>query len=97
MQYRTGKSQPSQIRLPLRDTSAANRAVLSMPAALPIALGEKKAAATLDMRPSEFRALVNDGILPKPRKIGPLERWDAEELRALLRGGQTDGYEDVRW
>ncbi|RBW63043.1 hypothetical protein DS906_01090 [Ruegeria sp. A3M17] len=63
----------------------------------PIAVSERNAAKLLDMPVGSFRDLVSNGILPRPRKIGPLERWDADELRAILRGQMIDGYEDVKW
>lgn len=63
----------------------------------PIAVGEKNAAKMLDLSLERFRSLVSDGVLPRPRKIGPYDRWDADELRALVRGQMTDGYENVRW
>lgn len=63
----------------------------------PIAVCEKNAAKMLDMPVQSFRSLVADGVLPRPRKIGPHERWDADELRATLRGQLIDGYEDVQW
>ncbi|MBY6043290.1 hypothetical protein [Phaeobacter italicus] len=49
------------------------------------------------MAPAQFRELVAQGVLPRPRKVGPLERWDAEELRSVMRGDFVDGYEDVQW
>lgn len=63
----------------------------------PIAVAEKGAARLLDMKPAEFRALVDQGVLPRARKVGPYERWDAEELRAVMRGDFIDGFEDVKW
>ncbi|MBY6056794.1 hypothetical protein [Leisingera daeponensis] len=63
----------------------------------PIAVAEKGAAQLLDMKPAEFRALVDQGVLPRPRKVGTYERWDAEELRAVMRGDFVDGFEDVKW
>lgn len=63
----------------------------------PIAVTEKNAAKLLDMPLSSFRELVAEGVMPRPRKIGPFERWDAEELRAILRGEKQDGYESVKW
>ncbi|EBA18364.1 hypothetical protein RSK20926_11614 [Roseobacter sp. SK209-2-6] len=62
-----------------------------------IAVAETGAAKMMDMKPSEFRELVAQGVLPRPRKVGPYERWDAEELRAVMRGDFVDGFEDVRW
>lgn len=63
----------------------------------PIAVGEKNAAKMLDLPVTRFRQLVSEGVLPRPRKIGPYERWDADELRAIIRGQMVDGYEDVKW
>ena len=63
----------------------------------PLAVGEKNAAHLLDLKLKEFRKLVDQGILPRPRKVGPFERWDAAELRAVVTGDYVDGYEDVKW
>lgn len=62
-----------------------------------IAVAEKNAAKLLDMKPDQFRTLVREGVLPRPRKVGPLERWDTDELKAILRGDGSDGFEDVKW
>lgn len=43
----------------------------------------QKAAEFLDMKPHEFRALVDAGALPQPAS---LDRWDVEELTAIMRG-----------
>jgi len=48
--------------------------------------GERSAAALLDMEPVEFRRLVERGCLPRPRRIGDLERWDTDELFRIIRG-----------
>lgn len=53
--------------------------------------GDKKAAALLDMKPAEFRGLVDDGVLPKPTKIGGFERWDVEQLQSIARGDAAEG------
>lgn len=63
----------------------------------PIAVAEKTAAKLLDMPLSQFRELVGQGVLPRPRRVGPLERWDAAELRSILRGEIDDGFGDVKW
>ncbi|MCA2007914.1 hypothetical protein [Tritonibacter mobilis] len=63
----------------------------------PIAVGEKSAAKMFDMEVRQFRDLVQQGILPKPRQIGSHDRWDAEELRAVVRGQMIHSYEDVQW
>lgn len=53
--------------------------------------GDKKAAALLDMKPAEFRGLVEDGVLPKPVNIGGFERWDVEQLQSIARGDAVEG------
>jgi len=53
--------------------------------------GDKKAAALLDMKPAEFRGLVDDGVLPKPTNIGGFERWDVEQLQSIARGDAAEG------
>jgi hypothetical protein len=63
----------------------------------PLAVGEKNAAHLLDLKLKEFRTLVDQGILPRPRKVGPFDRWDAAELRAIVRGEFVDGFEGVKW
>ncbi len=52
---------------------------------------DKNAAALLDMKPAEFRGLVDDGVLPKPTKIGEFERWDVEQLQSIARGDAAAG------
>ena len=59
--------------------------------------GDEKAAALLDLKPAEFRGLVDDGVLPKPTKIGGFERWDVEQLRTIVRGEAADGIGEVNW
>jgi hypothetical protein len=34
---------------------------------------------------------VNDGVLPKPTKIGVFERWDVEQLKTIARGDAAEG------
>ena len=53
--------------------------------------GDKKAAELLDMKPAEFRGLVDHGVLPKPTNIGGFERWDVEQLRSIARGDAAEG------
>ncbi|NUB42859.1 hypothetical protein GEU84_000545 [Fertoebacter nigrum] len=54
---------------------------------VPILANETTAAALLDMRPAEFRALVEGGHLPGGREIAPgFKRWDTDELRKLAKG-----------
>jgi hypothetical protein len=58
---------------------------------------DRNAAALLDMKPAEFRGLVNNGVLPKPTKIGVYERWDVEQLQTIARGEAADGTGKVNW
>jgi hypothetical protein len=57
----------------------------------------RNAAALLDLKPSEFRRLVDDGLLPKPRYIGIYERWDVEQLQTIARGDAANGIGEVNW
>ena len=65
-------------------------------AVTPLFAGERVAAALLDLKPSEFRALVNAGLLPRARSIGCHERWDVEALHQIARG--VAAFEDeMQW
>ena len=69
-----------------------------MSAPAPILASESTAARLLDMKPSEFRALVVAGHLPRPREIAPgVERWDVADLRRIGSGDAVDGLGDVAW
>jgi hypothetical protein len=57
---------------------------------------ERTAARLVDMKPDEFRALVDRGLLPPPRRIGNLERFDLAELQAVIRGDLIGGGE-MKW
>lgn len=59
--------------------------------------GEKKAAALLDIKPSEFRGLVEGGALPRPANIGGYERWDVEQLQTIARGAAAEGGGIIEW
>ena len=59
--------------------------------------GNKTAAALLDIKPSEFRGLVEGGHLPKPTNIGGYERWDVEQLQMIARGESVNGIGEVNW
>ncbi|SFQ66525.1 hypothetical protein SAMN05421853_11767 [Roseivivax halotolerans] len=52
---------------------------------------EDTAARLLDMKPTEFRGLVEGGHLPAGREIAGIRRWDVEELRKIFRGEMADG------
>ncbi len=63
-----------------------------MSIAAPIFASETTAAKLLDMRPTEFRALVDRGLLPKGREIAPgVVRWPVDDLRRIAGGEAVDG------
>ena len=68
-----------------------------MNAVAPILASERTAAKLLDMKPAEFRELVKEGHLPKPRNIAGHERWDVDELRQIGRGEVATGMTGVQW
>lgn len=49
----------------------------------PLFASESTAAALLDMKLSEFRALVERGALPGPNQFS---RWDVSQLQSIMRG-----------
>ena len=52
-----------------------------------ILASEKNAAKLLDMRPAEFRELVEAGALPRGHEIAPgYVRWRVAELDAIVTG-----------
>ena len=58
-----------------------------MTAITPIFVSETTAAKLLDMKPAEFRALVEAGHLPKGREIAPgVLRWVTDDLRRIRSG-----------
>lgn len=61
----------------------------------PAALREANAAAFLDMSVTRFRKLVRCGALPGPVKLADdVERWRADDLRAILSGNAARPSED---
>ena len=68
-----------------------------MTIALPLFANESTAARLLDMKPAEFRSLVEGGHLPRARDLGGLKRWDVEELRRIAKGEAAEGLGDVAW
>lgn len=58
---------------------------------------ERTAAKLLDLKPADFRDLVDQGHLPKPRDIAGHERWDVQELRQIGRGDFASGMGGVDW
>lgn len=64
----------------------------------PMFAGEVNAAALLDLKPGDFRALVDGGHLPKGRELAPgVTRWDVEELRRIVTGEAISGMDGVSW
>lgn len=64
----------------------------------PIFAGEANAARLLDMKPTEFRSLVQAGHLPRGREIAPgMIRWAVDDLRMIASGQGVDGMGDVKW
>lgn len=64
----------------------------------PILANETSAARLLDMKPAEFRSLVEAGHLPRGREIAPgLIRWNTEDLLRIASGDASDGMGDVQW
>lgn len=57
----------------------------------PIFASVNTAAKLLDMKPGEFRRLVEQGALPGPVRH---ERWDVEQIRAIMRGDAVRRNED---
>ncbi|UOA32205.1 hypothetical protein DSM110093_01990 [Sulfitobacter sp. DSM 110093] len=57
-----------------------------MPRFTPLFVTEKTAAALFDMKPAEFRLLVEHGALPKPRDIRGFERWRVADFEAIWTG-----------
>jgi len=51
-----------------------------------LAVKDTTAARMLDLSAAEFRKLVSAGALPPPARIGTHERWNVDQLRAILRG-----------
>lgn len=69
-----------------------------MTAPAPILASETSAARLLDMKPAEFRALVEAGHLPRGREIAPgVLRWVTEDFHRIARGDAADGMGGVQW
>ncbi|MBY6135062.1 helix-turn-helix transcriptional regulator [Leisingera sp. XS_AS12] len=61
----------------------------------PAALREANAAAFLDLSVTKFRSLVKHGALPGPVRLADgVERWRADDLRAILSGTAARPSED---
>lgn len=60
----------------------------------PLFASAATAAKLLDMKPSQFRTLVAEGVLPRPVEIGGETRWPVATLEALASGQPMD---DLQW
>ncbi|SIS65092.1 hypothetical protein SAMN05421772_102277 [Paracoccus saliphilus] len=56
----------------------------------PLFVRLENAAKMLDMKPAEFRQLVECGSLPGPVKH---DRWDVEQLASIMRGDAVKPHE----
>jgi hypothetical protein len=69
-----------------------------MQSAPPILASEATAAKLLDLKPAEFRSLVDAGLLPRPREIAPgVPRWVVDDLRRIASGEASEGMGSVVW
>lgn len=67
-----------------------------MTALAPIFANETTAAKLLDMKPAEFRGLVEAGHLPRGREIVPgMVRWSVDDLRRIATGEAID--QGINW
>lgn len=62
----------------------------------PLFASDRTSARLLDLPLAAFRAAVDLGALPKPRKIAGEDRWDVKELYSIARGDCLDGG-DIKW
>jgi len=60
----------------------------------PLFARDRTAAQLLDMTPSEFLDLVKAGALPRPTRVGEVERWSVTDLDAILRGSKPELHDD---
>lgn len=66
--------------------------------AAPLFASETSAARLLDMKPAQFRTLVEAGHLPRGREIAPgVVRWVTDDLRRIATGEAAEGMGDVKW
>jgi hypothetical protein len=69
-----------------------NRTPAPMPyLPLVFGLGAVEAAAAIGVSASKFRALVDEGRMPRPRRIDGRTIWDVDELRAAFKALPHDG------
>jgi predicted DNA-binding transcriptional regulator AlpA len=54
-------------------------------------LGEAEAALYIGLGASKFRALVEEGTMPRPRIIGTRRIWDVDDIDAAFRALPVEG------
>lgn len=55
----------------------------------------ERAAAYLDISPSQFKRLVDEGTLPQPVRIGGVVSWDRLELDAAYDSVKDHGAQNI--
>jgi len=58
-------------------------------------LGELEAATAIGISATKFRALVNEGRMPSPRRIDGRKLWDVDELRMAFKALPHDEDKEV--
>jgi predicted DNA-binding transcriptional regulator AlpA len=53
---------------------------------LPQIIGDQKHPGPLPISKSKFYALIREGVVPPPRKIGRVSAWPVESIRPLIQG-----------
>ncbi len=63
---------------------------------VPLLAKEQTAAKLLDMTTKEFRALVDAGALPPPKRLAQgMERWNVQDLCAIANGDPARPEDDI--
>jgi predicted DNA-binding transcriptional regulator AlpA len=57
-------------------------------------LGELEAVAAVGVSASKFRMLVNEGRMPRPRRIDGRTIWDVDEVREAFKAFPHEGEDD---
>lgn len=69
-----------------------------MSRATPLLASETTAARLLDLGTRQFRALVDEGHLPKGREIAPgIVRWDTDLLKKISNGQLAGDWGQIQW
>ncbi len=60
-------------------------------------LGESEAALYVGLSSSKFRAMVEQGDMPRPRLVGRRRIWDIDDLDAAFRSLTLEGETSDQW